>query len=149
MALELHSPAFGDGEEIPRDYTADGENEHPPLEIRGVPDQAISLALVVEDPDAPRATPFTHWIVWDIPANVEQIGRDLPISASEGTNDFGRQGYGGPKPPSGRHRYVFKLYALDTELAERRALTKDELERRIEGHVLDETELVGTYARAA
>jgi Raf kinase inhibitor-like YbhB/YbcL family protein len=147
MRLKLASTAFGPNGEIPREYTADGRNQPPPLDVGGVPPMAKSLALIVEDPDAPRAKPFTHWLVWDIPANAQHIGPRVPKDAVEGTNDFGRQGYAGPKPPFGRHRYVFKLYALDTSLEEREPLSKDELEHRLEGHVLDRTELVGTYAR--
>ena len=147
MKLKLASTAFGPNGEIPREYTADGRNLPPPLDVGGVPPMAKSLALIVEDPDAPRATPFTHWLVWDIPANAQHIGPRVPKHAVEGMNDFGRPGYAGPKPPFGRHRYVFKLYALDTSLAERGPLSKDELERRIHGHVLDRAELVGTYAR--
>jgi Raf kinase inhibitor-like YbhB/YbcL family protein len=148
MALQLSSPAFADGGEIPRDYTADGDDEPPPLTISGVPDGAESLALVVEDPDAPHPN-FTHWVVWHIPTSTKQLGPKVPGDAFQGKNDFGRQGYGGPKPPSGRHRYVFKLFALDTDLAEDAPLTKQELERRIQGHVVEQTALVGTYARAA
>ncbi|MDF2695410.1 MAG: hypothetical protein K0S65_3793 [Labilithrix sp.] len=128
MALKIASPAFSTNGDIPPDYTADGKDEAPPLEVSGIPSAAKSLALIVEDPDAPSAEPFTHWVVWDIPATVQQIG---------------------PTIPKGRHRYVFKLYALDTTLAEHGALTKADLQRRLEGHVLDEAELVGTYARAA
>jgi hypothetical protein len=149
MALKLESTAFRPNGEIPRDYTADGKNQAPTLDVSGVPPRAKSLALIVEDPDAPRAKPFAHWLVWDIPASVQHIGPRVPRQAVEGTNDFGRHGYAGPKPPSGRHRYVFTLYALDTSLDEQEPLSKDELERRIEGHVLERAELVGTYARAA
>lgn len=149
MALELVSAAFTANGEIPRDYTGDGKDEVPPLEVRGVPRKTKTLALIVEDPDAPGKLPFVHWLVWDIPATAQQLGPELPGHAVQGKNDFGRVGYAGPKPPSGRHRYVFKLYALDTTLAERKLLTRKELERRIEGHVLDHAELVGTYARAA
>ena len=153
MPLNLSSTAFVDHGEIPREHTADGKNVAPRLTITGVPPGTQSLALVVDDPDAPR-TPFAHWVMYDIPPTADEIGevrpgRPIPGDATEGINDFGRRGYGGPKPPRGRHRYVFKLYALDIVLGEREPLTKEELEGRLEGHVLDHAELVGTYARAA
>jgi Raf kinase inhibitor-like YbhB/YbcL family protein len=150
MALHLSSSAFENLGSIPREYTADGGDHVPPLVVEGVPQQAMSLALVVEDPDAPGAEPFTHWVVYDLPPTARHIGPDLPRGASQGRNDFGRRCWSGPKPPSGRHRYVFKLYALDTTMTAGPALiTKEELERRIEGHVLERAELVGTYSRAA
>jgi Raf kinase inhibitor-like YbhB/YbcL family protein len=149
MALHLSSSAFEDQGEIHRRYTADGGDHVPPLEVEGVPEQAKTLALVVEDPDAPRSDPFAHWVIYDIPPRAHEIGPAIPKGAAEGKNDFGRRGWGGPRPPSGRHRYIFKLYALDTAIAARSPLTKRELQRRIEGHVIEQTELVGTYARAA
>lgn len=154
MPLYLSSPAFADRAEIPREYTADGANVAPPLAIDGVPTGTKSLALVVDDPDAPRAKPFVHWIMYDIPPTARHLGgsgaeEPVPLDAAEGMNDFGHLGYGGPKPPRGRHRYVFKLYALDIVLDEEQPLTKEELEQRVMGHVLEKAELIGTYARAA
>src|SRR5260221_10827078 len=133
MALELTSTAFADHGEIPPEFTADGNDEVPPLEISGVPKSAKTLALVVEDPDAPRAKPFTHWIVYDIPPSTQRLGATLPRGAIQGTNDFGRKGWAGPKPPSGKHRYVFKLYALDTTIPPSGPMSKDDFLARIDG----------------
>jgi Raf kinase inhibitor-like YbhB/YbcL family protein len=154
MALHISSSAFAHHGEIPIQYTADGGNLAPPLAIDGIPQGAKSLALVVDDPDAPRAKPFTHWVVYDIPPTAREIGEhtaaeSLPLGAAEGINDYGGRGYRGPRPPSGRHRYFFKLYALDTLLNAHEPLTKEALEARIDGHVLAHAELVGTYAHAA
>ena len=150
MSLSLSSSAFSSRGEIPKEYTADGANVSPPLAIDGVPKNAKSLALVIDDPDAPRPTPFAHWVVFDIPPTTHTIveGRP-PAAASEGVNDFGRLGYSGPKPPSGRHHYVFKLYALDAVIGTKTQLTKSELEAHLRGHILEQAQLVGTYARAA
>jgi len=151
MSLKLSSSAFSDQGEIPKLYTADGTNISPPLAIADVPKGTKSLALVIDDPDAPKATPFAHWVVYDIPPSTRELveGKAPPRGATEGINDFGRRGYGGPKPPSGRHHYVFKLYALDMVIGAKEPLTKAELEAQLEGHVLDEAELVATYQRAA
>lgn len=149
MALHLSSSAFRHQGEIPRTYTGEGEDRVPPLTVEGVPPSTKTLALVVEDPDAPRPKPFIHWVLYDVPPDARQIGPVVPSGAAEGTNDFGRRGWAGPKPPSGRHRYVFKLYALDTTIGARRPLTKAQLDSRIRGHVIEETELVATYAHAA
>jgi Raf kinase inhibitor-like YbhB/YbcL family protein len=151
MRLTLSSSAFSDQGEIPQLYTADGTDISPPLAIAGVPKKAKSLALVIEDPDAPKATPFVHWLVYDIPPTTRELveGEEPPRGAAEGINDFGRRGYAGPKPPSGRHHYVFKLYALDTVVGAKGPLTKIELDAQLRGHVLEKAELVGTYARAA
>jgi Raf kinase inhibitor-like YbhB/YbcL family protein len=156
MSLTISSDAFSDNGAIPRTYTADGDDIAPPLAIAGVPEGTKSLALVVEDPDAPdprapRAEPFVHWVVYDLPPNTKELSRapaSLPRGAAQGVNGFGKQGYDGPKPPVGRHRYFFKLYALDTVIRGS-GLTRDDLISRIEGHVLDEAELIGTYKRAA
>jgi Raf kinase inhibitor-like YbhB/YbcL family protein len=149
MALHLSSSAFRHHGEIPREYTGEGDDRVPPLTVEGVPPSTKSLALVVEDPDAPRPKPFIHWVLYDVPPDAGQIGPVVPGAAVEGTNDFGRRGWAGPKPPSGRHRYFFKLYALDTTIGAHRPLTKAQLEDHIRGHVIEATELVGTYARAA
>jgi Raf kinase inhibitor-like YbhB/YbcL family protein len=146
MSLQLSSSAFEEQGDIPKQYTADGRNTAPPLSIRNVPQGTKSLALVVDDPDAPRAQPFVHWVVYDISPETRQLTHD---AGTQGINDFGRRGYGGPKPPSGRHHYHFKLYALDAVLGGTEPLTKAELEASIEGHVLEKAELVGTYAHAA
>ena len=145
MSLELSSSAFSNNESIPREYTADGRDSPPPLAIAGVPKDAQSLALVIEDPDAPRKN-FTHWVLYDIPPDATELPSH---QAANGINDFGNRGYGGPKPPSGTHRYVFKLYALDTKIDAKEPLDKHELQARMKGHVIEQAELTGTYARAS
>jgi len=158
MPLSLLSPAFADRGEIPALYTCDGENAAPPVGWSGAPPHTASFALIVDDPDAPDpAAPkrtFVHWVLYDIPAAVREVeeaarGGALPDPAHEGRNDAGSVGYTGPCPPIGRHRYFFKLYALDALLGDLGTPTKAELERAMEGHVLERAELVGTYARGA
>lgn len=129
MTLQLSSPALSDHGEIPREHTADGRKVAPRLIVGGIPRGTKSLALVVDDPDAPRPKPFTHWIMYDIPPTAQELGEGrpgeaIPHGATEGINDFGSRGYAGPKPPKGRHRYVFKLYALDIVLGEHEPLTR-------------------------
>jgi len=154
MALELTSAAFQDGDTIPTKYTADGGNASPPLRWRAAPDGTRSLALVCEDPDAPRGT-FTHWVLFNIPAQTEELNEGLPhetsllAGAEQATNDFGKIGYGGPSPPPGKpHRYVFKLYALDRRLDVKPGATKAAVLDAIKGHVLGEGQLLGNYGRA-
>lgn len=155
--IRLQSPAFADGEAIPKVYTCDGKDVSPPLEWSGVPDAARSLALVVEDPDAPRGT-WTHWVIFDIPASVKGLGEGVPAhervtvaaageAALQGVNDFKKIGYGGPCPPSGTHRYVFHLFALDAELGLGPKATRQDVLRSVKGHVLAEGELMGRYSR--
>lgn len=155
--IRLRSPAFADGGAIPTVYTCDGKDVSPPLEWSGVPDTARFLALVVEDPDAPRGT-WTHWVIFDIPAGIRGLGEGVPAqervtvaaggeTALQGENDFKKTGYGGPCPPSGTHRYVFRLYALDTELGLGPKATRQDVLRSIKGHVLAEGELMGRYRR--
>jgi Raf kinase inhibitor-like YbhB/YbcL family protein len=157
MSLSLSSPAFEANGSIPRRYTCDGEDLSPPLRWSGLPERAKSLALIVDDPDAPDpAAPqrtYVHWVLYDLPVSSDGVAEGvttstLPPGAREGVNDWKRPGYGGPCPPIGRHRYFHKLYALDTTLGDRGMLTKADLERVMEGHVLDEAQLVGTYERA-
>jgi Raf kinase inhibitor-like YbhB/YbcL family protein len=155
MPLELTSPAFQHKGEIPKVHTCDDANSAPPLRWSDVPRDAKSLALIVDDPDAPDPDApthtFVHWVLHDIPPSTTTLdGGDAPLPAGTriGTNDRKRSGYTGPCPPIGRHRYFFKLYALDTELGDLGAPTKDTLERAMKGHVLEHTELVGTYQRA-
>lgn len=155
MSLEITSPAFTQNGSIPQEYTCEGEDTAPPLEWSGVPENARSLALIVDDPDAPDpAAPkrtYVHWVLYDIPASVKSIGagRTLPDGAREGMNDWERVGYGGPCPPIGRHRYFFKLYALDTTLGDLDAPAKADLESAMEGHMLAHAELMGTYEKKA
>lgn len=147
LDLVLKSPAFKNKESIPSKYTCDGDNISPPLLIENVPDGAKSLALIVDDPDAPSKT-WSHWVVWNINSNVKEIKENaLPQAGEEGITDFGRAGYGGPCPPSGEHRYMFKLYALDDMLDLPKNSRKEDVEAMMEGHVLAETALVGLYKR--
>ncbi|GAB4263674.1 MAG: YbhB/YbcL family Raf kinase inhibitor-like protein [Deferrisomatales bacterium] len=155
MAMTLRSTAFPPGGEIPSRYTCDGEDLSPPLSWSGVPEGAKSLALIVDDPDAPDpAAPrmtWVHWVLYNLPPSAgglpEGVGR-LPEGTREGLNDWKRTGYGGPCPPIGRHRYVHKLYALSEVLPDLGAPTKAQLERAMEGKVLERAELVGTYQRS-
>jgi Raf kinase inhibitor-like YbhB/YbcL family protein len=157
MTLTLTSSAFADGQPIPRKYTCEGEDVSPPLAWSGVPAQAKSLALIVDDPDAPdpkapRMT-WVHWVVVDLPPGTSGLaegagGDGLPGGAIVGTNDWKRQSYGGPCPPIGRHRYFHKLYALDTMLGLRQP-TKAEVEKAMAGHVLAEAVLMGTYEKTS
>jgi hypothetical protein len=155
--IRLQSPAFADGGAIPKLYTCDGTDVSPPLEWSGVPDSARSVALVVEDPDAPRGT-WTHWVLFDIPPDVVKLPEGLPTQdrvelgpdgkvATQGKNDFGRVGYGGPCPPGGTHHYVFRIYALDVQPSLGPGTTREQLLRSIESHVLAEGRLTGLYSR--
>ena len=157
MSLTLTSSAFSDGAAIPTKYTCDGDETSPPLQWSGVPDRAMSLALVVDDPDAPDpAAPkrrFVHWVLYNIPPDARGLSEGatrgkLPPGALEGSNDFNKRGYGGPCPPIGRHRYFFTLYALDTSLADVSAPTRSELEAAMKGHVIEKAETIGTYEHA-
>jgi Raf kinase inhibitor-like YbhB/YbcL family protein len=145
--LSLSSPAFENMGRIPREYTCDGRDVNPPLRFAGIPSDAASLALIVEDPDAPLGT-FDHWIVWNIPV-VDGIAEgSIPHGAVQGRNGFGNNSYGGPCPPRGSmHRYVFKLYALKTDLELPAGSTKSEVEKAMEGKVLAQTQLIGIYGR--
>jgi hypothetical protein len=143
----LTSDAFVNAQTIPARHTCDGEDIAPPLRWTNVPDEAVSLALLVDDPDAPSGD-FTHWVAWGLAPGADGL-REGERAPSEGRNDFGAAGYRGPCPPPGHgpHRYVFRLFALDSELALAPGAEKAELERAIDGHVLTTAELVGTYGR--
>lgn len=150
--MQLTSTAFTDGNEIPAQYTCEGADRSPPLAWRDVPAAARSLALVVDDPDAPDpAAPkrvWVHWVLYDIPTDSGGAGEAAaPARARTGKNDWNHAAWGGPCPPIGRHRYFFKLYAVDVELGDRGALTKTELLKAIDGHVLAEAVLMGTYQK--
>lgn len=156
MPLQITSTAFTHEGEIPRVHTCDGPDTSPPLQWSGVPSSARSLALIVDDPDAPDpAAPkmvYVHWVLHDLPPDSTGIasapgGTKLPPGTREGTNDWKRTGYGGPCPPIGRHRYFFKLYALDTMLGDLGTPTKADLEAAMRGHVIEHATLMGTYAR--
>ncbi|MFW6321644.1 MAG: YbhB/YbcL family Raf kinase inhibitor-like protein [Halohasta sp.] len=148
-SLQLTSPAFDDGEPIPREYGYTERNVNPPLEVDGVPDEAESLALVVDDPDAvdPAGKVWDHWVVWNVDPGTTTIPEDWDATAAvEGRNDYGDRGYGGPNPPDREHSYRFRLYALDAEVDLDAGSTKDDLLAAIEGHVLGEAQLAGTYS---
>ncbi len=155
--LEVSSPAFAAGERIPQvhAYAPEGRNVSPPLAWRGVPTGARELALIVEDPDAPRTEPWVHWVLYGIPVSAPGLpegassGSGLPAGTLQGENDFGERGWGGPLPPPGHgtHHYHFKLYALDAELGLPAGASKAELLRAMAGHVVAEGELIGTYSR--
>jgi hypothetical protein len=144
--MELKSPAFEKGGRIPAKYTCDGDDVSPPLEIVDIPEETETLALVMDDPDAPMGV-FDHWVVWNIPADTTEIAEDTQPDGTPGRNDFGRLDYGGPCPPSGTHTYRLRVYALDRDLDLPRGSAKGELQREMEGHVLDESLLTGDYSR--
>lgn len=153
--MEISSPAFDAEQSIPTRYTCDGRDVSPPLSWSDIPAQAKSLALIVDDPDAPDpAAPrmiWVHWVLYNLPVTSTGLAEAvtaaaLPDGTREGLNDWKRTGYGGPCPPIGRHRYYFRLYALDTELADLHHPTKPVLLKAMAGHVLAEAELMATYA---
>jgi Raf kinase inhibitor-like YbhB/YbcL family protein len=146
MEMTLTSQAFRYGNPIPAKYTCDGDGVNPHLVIHAVPEAARSLALVMDDPDAPNGL-WVHWVLWDIPPETAEIREHtVPFGAEQGLNSWGNRSYGGPCPPSGEHRYFFRLYALDSRLRLPVETTKDDLERSMEGHILATAELMGTYA---
>ena len=143
--LQLTSSAFSHGEEIPRKCGYKNGNETPSLAINGIPEGTKSLTLIMDDPDAMGAVGkvWVHWVVWNINTNKNEITDNL---GSEGMTDFGEVGYGGPAPPDKRHTYVFKLYALDCRLDLSNESTKADVEKAMEGHIIEQTQLTGTYA---
>ena len=156
MALKIESEVFNDGEAIPKQFTCEGQDVSPPLAWSGVPADARSLILIVDDPDAPdpEAPKMTwvHWVLYNLPAETAGLAQgvaaqDLPAGTGEGLNDWKRTGYGGPCPPIGRHRYFHKLYALDTRLEGLNNPTKAQVEAAMQGHVVARAELVETYAK--
>lgn len=144
--LVVRSVAFSHNGSIPPLYTCEGEDINPPLEISNIPEGTKTLALIVEDPDAPNGT-FDHWLAWNIFPNEAIAERSNP--GISGTNSFGNTGYGGPCPPSGTHRYYFKAYALDAELTLLAGSDKEALLQAMEGHILSTGELMGTYKKRA
>ena len=150
--MEIKSQAFSPGDLIPSTYTCDGRDISPPLGWTDPPVGTKSFALISDDPDAPMGT-WVHWVIWNIPAAARSLEENqpkkdsLPSGARQGTTDFRRIGYGGPCPPSGTHRYFFKLYALDTTLELPSSTTKKDLEKAMQGHVLMQAELMGKYRR--
>ena len=148
--IKVTSVAFKEGQPIPRQYTCDGGNISPPLEWSAVPKTARTIAIIADDPDAPSGT-WVHWVLYNLPAENIGIVENLPATENlkaggfQGTNDFGNFGYGGPCPPSGSHRYFFKVYALDAELPLKAGATKAEVGKAIAGHVVSQGQLMGTY----
>ena len=142
--IKVFSSAFVSNGSIPGKYTCDGENVNPPLEFEGIPEEAESLVLIMDDPDAPMKT-FTHWIVWNIEP-VAKIEEDT-IPGVEGINDFRKIGYGGPCPSSGTHRYFFRVYALDRQLELKAGTGRKDLENEMIGHIIAEGELMGKYSK--
>jgi len=145
--MKIENAIFKNNEYIPAKFTCDGLNVNPPLKISEVPVEAKSLALVVDDPDASSGT-WVHWVLWNIdPATTDISENVVPTGAVQGTTDFGDTKYGGPCPPSGTHRYFFRLYALDTKLDLSSSTKKQDLENAMQGHVIAQTEMVGLYGR--
>jgi len=142
--LRVTSPAFTNNGLIPREYTCDGNDVNPPISIEGIPEGTKSIVLIVDDPDAPRGT-WDHWIVWNILPGQKIEEKSVP--GIEGFNDFGRRSYGGPCPPSGTHRYFFKVYALDTTLNLSSNSRKKDVEKAMAGHILAQGQIVGLYSR--
>jgi len=152
--LEITSPAFEDNGMMPLKYTGLAEELSPPLDIKGVSDKAQSLALIADDPDAPMIT-VTHWVIWNIPPEMTSIPENIPSGpvidalkgASQGINIARKHAYIGPRPPSGTHRYRFKIYALDTKLELKQRSGKKQLEKAMEGHILQQGMLTGLFNR--
>jgi len=152
--MKLESSAFAAGQSIPSKYTCEGDDLSPPLTWSNLPTGTKSLALIVDDPDAPDPKApkrtWVHWVLYEIPADASglpEAADPMPTGAREGVNDWGRADYGGPCPPVGTHRYFFKLYALDASLGDLSEPTKAELEAAMRGHVLAQSELIGTYKK--
>ncbi len=152
MAFELTSTAFANGDPIPMKYTCDDQDISPSLQWKDQPEGTRCFALICDDPDAPMGT-WVHWVLYNLPASTDTLPEavrsdaDLPDGGRHGKNSWGRPGYGGPCPPSGTHRYFFRLYALDAELALAASWSKEELLRIMEGHILASTETMGVYSR--
>jgi len=152
MGIKITSSAFEDGGMIPSKYTCDGVDVSPPLKWDAVPEGAESFAMICDDPDAPGRT-FVHWVLYNLPADVRELPEDQPgdetlaNGARQGVTDFGITGYGGPCPPSGTHRYYFKIYALDTKVEPGAVADKSGVLSAMKGHILGEGELMGKYKR--
>jgi len=145
-SISLTTSAFQAGGDIPAKFTCDGANESPELKISGVPREAKSLVLIVDDPDAPHGL-FTHWMVWNIdPKTTDIAGNSAPAGGLQGANDFGKRNYGGPCPPSGTHRYFFRIFALDTKLDLKAGARRAELDAAMGNHIVAKGELMGRYS---
>lgn len=155
--MDVTSPVFEDSAEIPTRFTCEGEDPSPPLRIQGVPDEAETLAIIVDDPDAPRPEPWVHWLIWNLPAGTDTLPEGYPPSGSgppiaqarQGENGFGDVRYGGPCPPPGHgtHRYRFHVYALDGPLDAAEGAPRAELEKGMQGRIVAEAQLTGTFER--
>ena len=153
MSIQITSTAFTEGKPIPKKYTCDAEDASPPLAWSGVPSEAKSLALIVDDPDAPVGT-WVHWVLYNLPPSLNALKEGLAKTpkvegvGTQGTNDFRKTGYSGPCPPRGKpHRYFFKLYALDASLSLQPGASKADLEKAMRDHILAQGQLIGTYSR--
>jgi Raf kinase inhibitor-like YbhB/YbcL family protein len=152
MEIKITSPAFEDNGLIPPRYTCDGADISPPLQWDALPEGTKSIAIICDDPDAPMGT-WVHWVLFNLPAETKELvenippDRTLPDGASQGISDFGRIGYGGPAPPSGTHRYFFKIYALDTQIDLTSGANKRQLLNAMQGHILGRGQLIGKYKR--
>jgi hypothetical protein len=152
MDIKITSSVFQDGGMIPAKYTCDGADVSPPLQWDTVPEGTKSIALICDDPDAPMGT-WVHWVLFNLPADTRELAEDvppdktLPTGARQGTSDFGRIGYGGPCPPSGTHRYFFKIYALGAKLDLPAGTRKNDLVKAMQGHILTQGQLIGKYKR--
>lgn len=144
--MKITSPAFGNNQPIPPRYTCDGNNMSPPLAFSDVPENAKSLVLSVDDPDAPSST-WVHWVVFNIPKEVREVKENSVPQGVQGVTSFGKPGYGGPCPPSGTHRYFFKLYALDTTLSLTDKIDKKTVEAAMQNHIITHAELIGLYSK--
>jgi len=145
--MKISSSAFQEGGTIPEKFSKDGQNVNPELRIEGVPAEAKSLALIVDDPDAPVGL-FTHWLVWNIDPKTTEIAEStVPKGAMQGTNDFPGSGYDGPQPPSGTHRYYFKIFAVDQTLDLKSGAKRREVDAAMRGHVIAQGELMGRYSK--
>lgn len=152
MEIKITSSAFEEGGMIPAKYTCDGADVSPPLQWDAVPQGSKSIALICDDPDAPMGT-WVHWVLFNLPSDAKELAENippaetLPNGARQGVSDFGRIGYGGPCPPGGTHRYFFKIYALDAEIGLEAGANKHQLLKAMEGHILEQGQLVGKYKR--
>jgi Raf kinase inhibitor-like YbhB/YbcL family protein len=144
--MKVTSSAFQEGGNIPSKFTCDGGNASPPLQIAGVPSQAKTLVLIADDPNAPGGL-FIHWLVWNIPPQTNSIAEGSAPKGVHGTNDFGKSRYGAPCPPSGSHRYYFRVFALDRELTLPAGAKRSQLDGAMKGHVVAQGELMGRYSR--
>lgn len=151
--IEVRSTAFAEGDRIPSDFTCDGADMSPPVEWANIPSGTKSIAILVEDPDAPSGN-WSHWLAYDLPPSLRQLppgipaSKGLPAGGTQGRTDFGKMGYSGPCPPQGNHRYFFRVYALDAILGLKPGVTKQELLRAMQGHILAQGQLMGTYDRS-